>query len=1057
MTELPGTDGRRSAPVGPSAGAAVILSANPIHDTGGGQRSAQLALELLDRGFSVLFVSHGKVTETVDLGIRYDAPRLTSIALSELGRPAGRALLEDHLSSDEALVLTQVPVRDWEPVLRQAREAGAVTVYDCIDLWDSELGRGWYREGAERRIARGSDVLVASANELVHHVEQMTEREVALVPNAYNSRVFRPGIEVDRPGDLPSDGRLGLYVGALWGGWLDWDLVGRAAWAEPDTTFVFVGDHRREGRGLPGNCVFLGLKRQTDLPGYLAHCDFAFLPWRADEVTQATSPLKVYEFVAMGLPVLGPDIETLKGIPGVSRFRSGEEFIAEAGSLTREGLSEEERRAMAGFAASNSWVQRVDTLLEATSRSVGSPLDDRVAGPAVHARRAIVSVVIPSYNHERWVGEAVRSVAEQTLPAGELVVVDDGSTDRSATVVSESGFPRLRLVRQENRGAHAAINRGITLSRGEFVTILNSDDELTPERLEHSWGVARTTGAALVVGGVSLIDSAGRPLPEDHDSARWYREARSEPARAGSLRQALLKHNFAVTTSNFFFHKELWRRLGGFGPYRYAHDLDFILRALELCGDRVVYADELEGVRYRVHGSNTILEDVDRALGERSRLVRRIRSPLRRIRSRVGRARARSALERALADVSDLVPLAGPAPTSTESSRSVGWGRRLRVGLVAPSLDQGGLEEVVALLAQALPHEGVEPHVLCTESGGSVAERLASAGVPVTVGRGRADEWRRWTDETEPDVLSTHFVSVDAIQALAEHGSPIFETVHNTYAWFGEDDWARETDKLSHLAGTVAVSDVVAEYHALFTRSEVTTRVVPNGVHPARAASVPRDWARKRLGLPAGVPVLVHLGRVTLQKNLVGLLDAFEGVLEQEPSARLVLAGSFADAAYVRRLRKAHARLLDGDSVLALPPVPHAGALLSAADVYVSDSFFEGWSLAASEAVWNGLPLVLSECGSARQLVGESGERGRVVPNPLDDPLDVTWQRLEALPARPEWTNQDSLVAAILDVLAARDEWEAKRAEIVGYARTRLHPSRVATAYAEVFRSAVTP
>ncbi|MDH3421796.1 MAG: hypothetical protein OEN00_02315, partial [Gemmatimonadota bacterium] len=71
----------------------MILSANPIHDTGGGQRSAQLALELLDRDFRVLFVSHGKVTETVDLGMRFDHPLLTSVALTSLSGARGRAAL----------------------------------------------------------------------------------------------------------------------------------------------------------------------------------------------------------------------------------------------------------------------------------------------------------------------------------------------------------------------------------------------------------------------------------------------------------------------------------------------------------------------------------------------------------------------------------------------------------------------------------------------------------------------------------------------------------------------------------------------------------------------------------------------------------------------------------------------------------------------------------------------------------------------------------------------------------------------------------------------------
>ena len=428
-------------------------------------------------GFDVLFVSHGKVTETVDLGMKFDHPGLTSVSLSSLAERDGSATADRFLSHVSPLVITQVPVSAWEPLLVRARAAGAVTIYDCIDRWDSELGRGWYRPDAEQRIAAASDIVVASAPELVHHLERLAERETSLLPNAYNSRVFRRESEPERPSDLPHSRRLALYVGALWGGWLDWDLVGRAARSLPETTFVFVGDRRREGRGLPDNCVFLGLKPQTALPGYLAYADLAFLPWKADEVTQATSPLKVYEFVAMGLPVVGPSIETLRGIPGVRRFTDSADFVEAVRETDRSGLPEAMRREMADFADRNSWVQRVDELL-ALAGSVQATRRVRVGPPgsATGAKRPMLSVVVPAYNHERWVRQAVESVRAQSLPAGELVVIDDGSSDGTVDVLNDCRFPDMRLIRQENRGAHAAINRGVALSRGDYVAILNSDD-----------------------------------------------------------------------------------------------------------------------------------------------------------------------------------------------------------------------------------------------------------------------------------------------------------------------------------------------------------------------------------------------------------------------------------------------------------------------------------------------------------------------------------------------------------------------------------------------------
>ncbi len=1027
---------------------ATVLSANPMHDTGGGQRSAQLALELLDRDFAVLFVSHAEVTETVDLGLRFDHPRLVEASLSDVLREDGLAALDAFLEVEQSIVLTQVPVREWEPALARARSAGAVTIYDCIDLWNSELGRGWYRRAAEERLARDSTVLLASAPDLVHHVELMAEREAHLLPNAYNSRIFRPGVPAARPADLPKGHRIALYVGALWGGWLDWGLVQRAAEALPETRFVFVGDHRKEGRSLPSNCVFLGLRPQRSLPAYLAHSELAFLPWRANAVTRATSPLKVYEFVAMGLPVVAPAIETLRGIPGVTLAEDHMGFVEEAREAGRSRLGQEVRLAMSAFAAKNSWVQRVDALLTVAHQPVTADSAGYASSSAAVRtnRRLAVSVVMPAYNHERYVGVAIDSVRHQTLPAVDVVVVDDGSSDGTHDVLVAHRFDGMRLLRQGNRGAHAAINRAVALARGDYVAILNSDDVFLPERLEHAWGVTRSTAAALFVGGVLMIDDTGTPLAVDHPSQRWYREAHAEASRSRSLRRALTRHNFAVTTSNLFLHRELWRRLGGFAPYRYVHDLDFILRALALCPERIHYSEEISDVLYRVHPHNTILEDVPRALQERERLLRTLRAPAARVRAAVARLRDRRAVGAAVESSEPLMAPRGPAvPTD---------GPPIRVGLVTRSLDEGGLERVVALLASNLPEHQMDVHVLCTHAGGKLASRLAGAGLRVTVASGRRAEWRRWLKGTTPTVVSTHFAEENVVEELSALGVPIFETVHNTYAWFDAEAWERERRKHALLTGVIAVSALVADYYARRLGAPRTTHVIPNGVHPARAASIPRGWARSHYGLSNDAPVFVHLGRRTIQKNLLGLIDAFADVVEREPRATLVLAGGEGERWYERQVRRAQRSLSNPQSVRMLPHQPHVGALLSAADVYVSNSFFEGWSVAASEALWLGLPLVLSECGGSRELVGPAGERGRLVPNPLGNPLEVEWSRIRSPSADALAANRAALVEAMTEVIGSLDQWASRREERSAHARNALSPERFSRSYAELLRAA---
>ncbi len=94
-----------------------------------------------------------------------------------------------------------------------------------------------------------------------------------------------------------------------------------------------------------------------------------------------------------------------------------------------------------------------------------------------------VCVVIPAYNAEKFVGRAVESVLDQSRPADEIIVVDDGSTDGTAGAVKRFGV-KVKYIRQENRGASTARNTGIKAARSEWIAFLDADDEWLPEKLK---------------------------------------------------------------------------------------------------------------------------------------------------------------------------------------------------------------------------------------------------------------------------------------------------------------------------------------------------------------------------------------------------------------------------------------------------------------------------------------------------------------------------------------------------------------------------------------------
>lgn len=219
----------------------------------------------------------------------------------------------------------------------------------------------------------------------------------------------------------------------------------------------------------------------------------------------------------------------------------------------------------------------------------------------------LVSVVMPAYNHERFVGTAMESVLAQTAGDLELIVIDDGSTDGTWDVIQGIRDPRLIRHRQENQDAFNTLNRGLRLARGQFVAILNSDDVFAPRRLERLLDEQRSSGASCLFTDVQPIDAGGREIGDpSHPWNCWHARNRRYYLQCGNLYQAFLKGNFMVTTSNLFLTAEAAGRVGDFCGMRFLHDYDYIFRVLLACPGRVRYLDAEKLLSYRLHGGNTL-------------------------------------------------------------------------------------------------------------------------------------------------------------------------------------------------------------------------------------------------------------------------------------------------------------------------------------------------------------------------------------------------------------------------------------------------------------------
>ncbi|WP_298992128.1 glycosyltransferase [uncultured Pseudokineococcus sp.] len=210
----------------------------------------------------------------------------------------------------------------------------------------------------------------------------------------------------------------------------------------------------------------------------------------------------------------------------------------------------------------------------AASRSGGRPSQERSFLEAMEAHRApparpegpVVSVIMPTWNRQASVGRSIRSLQAQTFQDWELLVVDDGSTDDTLSVLE--GYAhfdgRIKVTAAQRMGVGAARNRGISEARGEFVAFLDSDNTWEPRFLELSLKGAIATGARASFSSIALVGSGGTS----------YRVG-------GGRRQQLLVGNH-VDLNALLVDRSLLLSVGGFAEdLRRTGDYDLVLRLSE--------------------------------------------------------------------------------------------------------------------------------------------------------------------------------------------------------------------------------------------------------------------------------------------------------------------------------------------------------------------------------------------------------------------------------------------------------------------------------------------
>lgn len=433
----------------------------PYYDVGGGQRGSQLAKTFNKMGFLVdyLYLQDSSETKKHKMDLPLNSHRkIQSVNLEQF---------EKNINSSD-LFIFESPSSQFIPFLEIAQKNKCPIIYESIDNWETSLGNLFFERKNLKKFLSSAKVLVGTSKLLVEQLQnylkefKIKNKEVYYLPNAVDSDLFDCRLTYQKPVDLKIGEKTLLYYGSLWGEWFDWELVFTIATELPNVSINLIGEYSNIldiVSRAPKNVHFLGLKKQIDLPHYLAYSDFAILPFRTDEIGQYVSPLKIFEYIAMNRTVLSTDLLDISGYPNVYASNDVNEWI----DIINQEVKHDYLQSRM-FVCDNDWYHRCTKLLD---YSVG----ERKCNPDFYNN---ISLVILNYNNKNVIFECIQSILKFNAKYQcEIIVVDNQSTDGSYEMLEKQDG--IKLYRNDKNGCSSGRNLGIQYATKKYVMFLDSD------------------------------------------------------------------------------------------------------------------------------------------------------------------------------------------------------------------------------------------------------------------------------------------------------------------------------------------------------------------------------------------------------------------------------------------------------------------------------------------------------------------------------------------------------------------------------------------------------
>jgi len=242
-----------------------------------------------------------------------------------------------------------------------------ITIYDVIDDWEEfyKLGEaGWFKKQIELRIAKNVDINIATAKRLKEKIvsEIDVNSNYYIVGNGVDPGRLKPSKKISKYNYNKGDVQIG-YFGHLTNAWFDWDMIINIANEKINWTFHIIGYGQPENLKLPNNIIIYGKKDHEELAKYAAFWDVAIIPFINSELTLSVNPIKVYEYLQLGLPVVASNMPEIKDYP-YTLIRVGKEGFINGINEALEFKKAMDPIIINNFVNENTWEKKYSKIIK---------------------------------------------------------------------------------------------------------------------------------------------------------------------------------------------------------------------------------------------------------------------------------------------------------------------------------------------------------------------------------------------------------------------------------------------------------------------------------------------------------------------------------------------------------------------------------------------------------------------------------------------------------------------------------------------------------------------